>query len=333
MTAAEIRGKKILFFSPAFFRYEDVIADKMREMGAQVDWYDVRSVAGSFQRALVKVSPLFFINRSRKYYERVIEENKGKQYDYLLIVKGDMTPVNILKRFRAAYPHAKLCLYLWDSVENIPGIQRKFRYFDTLHSFDPADCKKYPRLQFRPLFFADQFRRDNYADTGCKYDVSFLGTVHSDRYAVIKQAQRLAREQSLSCFWFLYLQSKFIFLFYKLTKKEFRGVSQSAFSFDRMAAPDIAKIVNESKAILDIQHPRQSGLTMRTIEMIGMKKKLITTNPSVKDYDFYRFGGIAVIDRKNVALPHDFLSRDCPPLPKDVYEKYSLTSWILDVLS
>lgn len=329
----DINGKKLLFFSPAFFRYENMIADKMREMGAEVDMYDVRSITGAFDRALLKIFPAIFKKRSQKYYEEIIENNKGKDYDYILIVKCDMTPISILERFRNEYPNAKLCLNLWDSVDNIPGVIEKFKYFDILHSFDLNDCEKYPELNFQPLFFGDQFRKEAKKQDECKYDICFLGTIHSDRYAVIKQVQRIASEKGLKCYWFLYLQSKFIYYFYKITKKEFRGVNQSTFSFDKMSVDDISKVVDDSRIILDIQHPKQTGLTMRTIEMIGMNKKMITTNQSIRKYDFFNANNVVVVDRKNVKIPVRFWNSKYIPLPKEVYEKYSLKNWILEVLS
>lgn len=329
----EISGKKILFFSPAFFNYENMIADKIREMEAIVDMYDVRSVTGAFQRALLKVSPSIFKGKSIKYYESILEANKGKDYDYILIVKCDMTPISILEKLRMYYPHAKLCLYLWDSVDNIPGVLEKFQYFDTLHSFDPDDCNKYPQLKFRPLFFGDQFRKELNDNKQYRYDISFLGTVHSDRFAVIKQVRRIAKRLGLKCYWFLYLQSKFIFKFYKAIKPEFRNVSERVFSYDKMSADAIASVVNDSRIILDIQHPKQTGLTMRTIEMIGMNKKLITTNKSIKNYDFYNANNIAIIDRNNVRIPTSFLKTAYCPLEKDIYENYSLKNWILEVLT
>lgn len=333
MKVTEISGKKILFFSPAFFKYENLIADGMRGMGAEVDMYDVRSVTSAFERALLKISPKIFWKKSQQYYETIIKQNKGKNYSYILIVKCDMTPVNILKRLKKEYPNAKLCLYLWDSIENIPGIVNKFKYFDTVHSFDLDDCKQYPEIKFQPLFFADQFSKEPKKDEEYKYDISFLGTVHSDRYAVVKQVQKVAIKKNLKCFWFLYLQSKFIYQFYKAIKKEFIDTSEAMFSFNKMSADDIAKIVNESRIILDIQHPKQTGLTIRTIEMIGMNKKLITTNKNIKKYDFYNKNNIMVVERDNIQIPNNFFTTPYVPLPEEIYNKYSFKSWILEVLS
>ena len=274
---------------------------------------------------------MFFRNKSIRYYIDIINENKGKDYDYILIIKCDMAPISILESLRTVFPNAKMCLYLWDSVKNIRGVKSKFQFFDVIHSFDLEDCKKYEQLKFRPLFYGDQYIKSECKED-YKYDISFCGTIHSDRYAIVKQIQAIAKGLMLKSYWFLYLQSKFIFSFYKLVKREFKGVSRNVFSFDKLTANEIASIVDESKVVLDIQHPKQSGLTMRTIEMIGMKKKFITTNQNIIQYDFYNPNNILVIDRKNPKLNMSFFELPFEELPNEIYEKYGLKSWILEVL-
>ena len=328
-----IDNKKILFFSPAFFGYENKIKNKMEEMGAKVDCYDERSITSAIDKALLKISPKIFENKSKKYYENIINENKEKDYDYILIVKCDMTPKEVLQKFKEVFPKAKLCLYLWDSVKNNLGIEEKFQYFDSLHSFDLEDCKIYRELKFRPLFYADQFKKEIVKNQKYEYDISFLGTIHSDRYLVLKQIQEIINKNNLKSFYFKYLQSNFIYYFYKLIKKEFKGTKKSDFDFSKMSSEEIANIVDKSKIILDIQHPKQTGLTMRTIEMIGMNKKIITTNETIKEYDFYNSNNISIIDRKNVNIDLDFFKNDYEPLDKAIYEKYSLEAWIKEVLS
>lgn len=328
---SSIKGKKILFFAPLFFEYEKKIAKKMEKMGAIVDMYNVRSVTSAKDRALLKISARLFHSKSLAYYEKIIRENKGKEYDYILVIKCDMTPERILAKFRKEFPKAKMCLYLWDSVKNIPGILGKFQYFDTLHSFDMEDCKKYRELKFRPLFYADEFCKEAKTDVQ-KYEVSFAGTVHSDRFAVIKQVRERTEKKGDSV-WYCYLQSKFIYYFYKVTKREFANTKITDFDFKKLESKDIVEIVRQSKAVLDIQHPKQTGLTMRTIEMLGMNKKLITTNAAILNYDFYNPNNIKVVDRKNVVIDEMFLDTKYEPLSEEIYNKYSLHSWILEVLS
>ena len=332
-TITEIKGKRILFFAPAFFGYEHAIEQKMRELGAEVDLYDERSVSKAIDRALLKISPKLFAFKSKKYYKRIIEENHNKDYDYIFVIKGDMIPISTLKEFRHLFPNAKLCLYLYDSVANIPGIKKKLSYFDTCHSFDPVDCSLFPQLKFRPLFFCDSFRKPPKKTGDYSYDICFVGTIHSDRYRIIKEVKQEAEESNLRQKWFLYLQSGFIYYFYKLTKKEFWDTQKDYFDYTKKTSDEIAQDVDCSKVVLDIQHPKQSGLTMRTIEMLGMNKKLITTNSTICKYDFYNPNNILVVDRNRVSLDLDFINSSYQEIDKTVYERYSIETWIMTVLA
>ncbi|HFR3278101.1 TPA: capsular biosynthesis protein CpsH, partial [Streptococcus suis] len=103
--------------------------------------------------------------------------------------------------------------------------------------------------------------------------------------------------------------------------------------FDHLSSKEIADIINETEVVLDIQHPKQSGLTMRTIEMIGMNKKIITTNPMIRQYDFYNPNNILIIDRFDVEIDLSFFESPYQELQTEIYEKYSLEQWILDILN
>ena len=328
-----LKGKRILFFAPTFFSYEKMIADEMSKMGASVDYYNVRSITSAIGRGINKILPLAFSFQAKAYYKNILSQVKRKEYDYIFFIKCDMTPHCILKQLKTIFPKAKMCLYLYDSVRNIPGVQTKFKYFDSLHSFDLNDCKKYARLKFRPLFFGEQYSSNvSVIAKPLKYDICFLGTVHSDRFFVIKKVQQIAKKKGLRCYWFLFLQSKMAYWFYRFTKKEFKGMTSKQFNYKSKTPEEIARIINSSRAVLDIQHPRQTGLTMRTIEMIGMRKKIITTNKSIVKYDFYNPNNIMVIDRNNPMIDSSFFDKPYFELPKEIYDKYSIKKWILDCL-
>lgn len=67
--------------------------------------------------------------------------------------------------------------------------------------------------------------------------------------------------------------------------------------------------------------------------MIGMNKKLITTNASIVNYDFYNKKNILIINRENPQIDISFFSTPYEKINPEIYKKYSLSSWILDVLS
>lgn len=330
-----LKNKKVLFVAPAFFGYEMTIKSKMEAMGASVDFFDERCFTASYKKALLKVMPGIFKTSSSKYYRRILLQNKQNQYDYVLFVKGQLISKQVLSEYRRQFPKALFVLYLWDSVENIIGVVDKLGLFDRVLTFDSNDVKKYPGILFRPLFFADEFNAGHHTTESplYEYDISFVGTIHSDRFKILTSIKKYCSEKGLRFYAYGYLQSKAIYYFYKAIKSEFRKANMEEFQFEKMEAKNIRKIIDKSSIVLDIEHPHQTGLTMRTIEMIGMNKKLITTNTQIKLYDFYDGQNICVIDRdKAITIPESFVSSSYRYLPEGIYEKYSLKRWISDVL-
>jgi hypothetical protein len=328
----KLNGKKVLFIAPAFFGYEKKIADKMVELGAIVDFFDERSIKSSYERALLKINPRIFHKKTVGYYNQIIEKVSSVEYDYVFVIKCEMMPVEIIKKLKSLFSNATFCLYLYDSLDNIKGIKTKLDYFDRVLSFDMEDISKHSKMTFRPLFFIDDYKKTFNSQKEYKFDVSFIGTVHSDRYKVIKSIKDLSDKKQYKYFFYCYLQSNFMYYFYKLTKREFRRANKEDFQFAKIRSSEIAEVIDKTKVVLDVQHPKQTGLTMRTIEMIGMHKKLITTNQDIKKYDFYNSNNIAVIDRDEIKIPKGFLEIPYKEIKEDIYKKYSLEVWIIDVL-
>ena len=151
-----LQGKKILFLAPAFFNYENVIKDKMVEMGATTYLYDERSVKSPLMRALNKVVPSWFHHHSYNYFHNIIINHKVESFDYIVVIKSDMVPTSTLEELRNVFKNAKLVLYLYDSIADIPSIKEKIKYYDKVFSFDREDAILY-NYEFRPLFFSDDF--------------------------------------------------------------------------------------------------------------------------------------------------------------------------------
>ena len=100
------------------------------------------------------------------------------------------------------------------------------------------------------------------------------------------------------------------------------------FSFKPLEHSKIFDYFSKSKVILDINHPNQYGLTMRTFECLGAKKKLITTNQNILEYDFYNPNNIMVINRNNPVIDKIFFDSPYEELESGVYKKYSIENWL-----
>lgn len=326
-----LQGKKVLFFAPAFFNYEKVIKDKMVEMGATAFLYDERTVKSAFFRALNKVVPNWFNRHSNNYFHKIITKHSNESFDYIVVIKSDMMPASTLKEIKSVFKTAQLVLYLYDSIADIPGIRERIPYYDKVFTFDREDAEAY-KLGFRPLFFSDAFTASDQPQDYC-YDIAFLGTIHTDRFRVLKRIMKQSNEHGWKVYWFLYLQAGFMFYWYWLTKKEFKLSDRSLFTTVKKSGNDIASIVSKTSVIVDIESPGQKGLTMRNIEMIGLKKKLVTTNKDIIHYDFYNPQNICIIDRSNPIIPNNFIKQPYVDIPQDIYQLYYIESWIRDVLS
>ncbi|MGL6101470.1 MAG: hypothetical protein ACRC0G_17860, partial [Fusobacteriaceae bacterium] len=187
------------------------------------------------------------------------------------------------------------------------------------------------RFKFRPLFYLDEYssRADNKI---FNYDLTFIGTAHSDRYRILKSLKNEGLEKKLKTYFFMYFPSKALFYLKKLTDKSYLKTDINDFSFNSISKNEILNIISKSKVIIDIQHPKQTGLTMRSIEMLGMKKKLLTTNKDIVNYDFYNENNIRIIDRDNPELDSEFIKSEYKEIDNFNYEKYSIGKWLEEIL-
>ena len=133
-------------------------------------------------------------------------------------------------------------------------------------------------------------------------------------------------------FW-LFVRSKLELTLRKVFDNYLKYIDKSHLLFKPMSADTISKHYTDCAAVLDIEHPNQSGLTMRTFEVIASGKKLITTNKKIIEHDFFDPSRICVIDRNKPVISDDFLKSPTPPLSESFLSHYSLQGWILDVLN
>ncbi len=324
-------GKRVLFFGLETMGYEKKILEKMRELGAIVDYHSERPVSSKIGKAILKVSPNALNLQTEEYYRRIIDSHKDSKYDVIFIMKCDVPTSGILQCLRRVFPDSELRLHLWDSLANIPGINEKLRLFDRITSFDRVDCQNHSDFGFRPLFYLDELTTAS--DVSKIYDICFLGTIHSDRYVILEIIRKQCERMGLNFYGYYYMQSRLAYAYLKLTDKRFKSVDYRSLEFKTLNFSDVKRIIDSSDTIVDIQHPSQTGLTMRTIEALGAGKKLITTNEDILNYDFYNPSNVYILDRTNPVIPEVFLRGEFRRVDEYIYRRYSLGQWVVDVLT
>ena len=98
---------------------------------------------------------------------------------------------------------------------------------------------------------------------------------------------------------------------------------------ERVPYEKIAEGIYRSKAILDIVEEGQRGITLRPMESIFYRKKLVTTNPHVKDYDFYHPENVFILgEGRPMEELKTFLQQPYIDVPRKIVEQYTAEEWL-----
>lgn len=323
-----LQGKRVLYFAPKFFGYDSVIAEEFIRRGALLDMLPDRVFDSPLMTGVTKLRRNWVIPAANKFYRDKIGGFARKHYDMVFVVNGQTLSKEILQELRVQYPAATFVLYMWDAIKNRRSAIDNLNCFDACFTFDLEDAEYY-KMIFRPLFFSKGFEKKS--TNAYLYNISFVGTAHTDRYKLVKSVtSQLPAE--IKHYWYLYLQAPWVFYYYKLVNPAYQQAQRSEFIFHPLTNEDVQNIFFASQSILDVEHPGQKGLTIRTIETLGSSKKLITTNEKIREYDFFSAENICVIDRKKPVITRDFFASDYSPVPPDIYRKYSLAGWLDEIL-
>lgn len=324
----DLAGKHILMQVVPYFGYDQVLARALRARGAIVDVLADRPFDSALLHGIAKVGRRAVLGHATRIYRRQLTGFGRSHYDHVLVINGQTMSEAFLRELRGEYPAAKFTFYIWDSFENKPYAVPALPRYDAAFSFDRRAATNHG-LGFRPLFFSPEF--DLETNLAADIDLSFIGTAHSDRPVVVHRVDRNL-PPAVARHWFLYLKAAWVLHYQRATNPHFRGIPASMFSYTPMQRDQVRGVFARSRAFLDIEHDQQTGLTIRTFEALGARKKLLTTNPDICNYDFYDPSNILVLDRRVPVFDPDFLTAPVRELPPNLRQRYSVNGWINEVL-
>jgi hypothetical protein len=253
-------------------------------------------------------------------------------FDHVLIVKGESLTPSIIDLIKQKHSRGKVFLYLWDGIKNSTGALRNAHHVDRVFTFDPQDADEF-KFTLLPLFYVEAVNKSVLSQpTAFKWHMSFIGSIHGDRLTVIDRVKKTLPRPD--CFFiFVYFPSKLLFYFRKFFDSSFSSFHENELSLNSIPKDKAQDIFNSSNAVLDIQHLNQTGLTMRTLEVLSLGKKLITTNETIKIYSFYDERCICVIDRKNPIIDDAFFKSEVPNDYKNLLKPFELAQWVRTLTS
>lgn len=318
-----------LFICAGFFGYAQEIVSELERRGHRTIWFEDRPGVDTFTKAMVRLSPKLIAHKTEAYFSNMIAQLRDQPIRNVLVIKGEALSLQALHRLRAAFPQARFTLYFWDSYRNMPkGSAQKVDFFDRAFTFDPVDARADSRLAYRPLFYLKEFAALPQVERDI--DLLFIGTVHSDRYDVLKRIAR-AIPPGRTFETYLYFPSRSFYQIKRIVRPSYWGATPRGIIFTPLPKQKILSLMARAKVIVDVERPVQTGYTIRSIEAIAAGRKLVTTNPRLHEADFYRKSNHLYIDRRNPSIGADFLDAPFEELPDHVLARYGVDGWLDDV--
>lgn len=325
MNIKNLIGRKVVLICPKFYNYSDEIFLELENQGAEVVFIDERPSNSFFFKSLLRLGLKKLLeSKIEKYYVKKIESLADDTTDFL-IINPEAINEHVIQLIRSMYKEAKFTLYMWDSIKNKKNIDKIFPFFDKCFSFDPDDVKIKSELMFMPLFYKEV---DLKKIPEKQYSISFAGSCHSDRLPILR---KLEISNRLMTNFYIFSPSYMITLliyfnnFLNLKVNDLKSIN-----YEKISSDEVNKVMKASHAVIDIHHPKQTGLTMRCFEVLASGVKLITTNTDIKNYDFYNTKNILIIDRDKIDLDEIefFLSVEFDHSSMDLIKQYRLDNWV-----
>lgn len=319
--------KRVLLVCPKFFGYEHRISDAFVALGWEVDYLDERPSNKWFFKVFQRLN-LRFITQPivKKYYKKHLQLHTKNKYDLIFFVNIESVDEIILDYFILNFPKVKRVLYMWDSTVNKRNFSKLLRFFDHSFSFDSKDCREYQLLDYLPLFYSNYHQTK--FDAKKDIDISFIGTVHADRYKIVESLKKQAIDRGLNVYVYYFYPNRYLYYLRCIFDKNTPFFSFKELNFMPLDYKEYFSYICRSKFVIDINHPKQTGLTMRTIEVLGTGTNVLSTNKAIIGTEFHRDGLIKYIERKNPLLPVSLNYNKF-----ETNQEYYINNWLSKILN
>jgi len=311
--------KKILIIAPFAFGYTEHIQKALQQyktIDAQILYLD--QPAFSYKNTLHKAqnffSKLFLGKNLKKTF--VTDRIKaslvefGKQ-DEIFIIRPDMLSDDLLN-FIKSYTN-KFIAYYYDSTRRFSRKVDIIPMFDKVYSYDKLDVEKYDLDFLTNYIFEESNHQEN--------EVQFFNISTNDyRFPLLENLANYLKQQKWS---------------YNI--QVYNGSEMPAEHVEIITTQksiiEVSELIQKAKIIVEIQRTEQVGLSFRIFEALGHRKKLITTNKDIVNYDFYHPQNILVVDEHNIEIPEDFVTSPYLEIDETILSNYKIENWVKPIFN
>ena len=322
----------ILLFAPSFFGYEQDIARRLTARGDRVTLIPENlDVVSHFCKFLKKRFPERLMPEANRRFQRRIAA-EGTDFDLVLVIRGRWMNADTVQAMRNRYgERCRLILYQWDSVTNNPNAPVLAPLFDRVLTSDPEDSRKY-RWIYRPMFFNEEYLCAGKPWDERDIDFLLIGSLHSDRARIFSELKDRCERDGAS-YRAVLVEKRYIYLKRKYLDRQegYTGMPDGEMTFRPISVRETYRLYARAKTVVDYTHPGQTGITQRTIDGIASGCKVITNNPRIRETSLYDPRRVFIY-KDRLDFPADFPDAACEPVREDVLGKYTLQTFLEDIL-
>lgn len=228
----------------------------------------------------IKIAQSIWYNRKNRFF-----------YGYIVLSATLITP-SYIRWLKKNNPDSKIILLYPNLVD-----EKRYNPNDVQDSlcvkwtFDKNDAKKYNMNLFQGGMYLHNWV---IKEKPIKYDVFYVG----------KDKKRLnylrSIEKEINAFG---LKTMFYITWERNFKKKDDGIHKPFLPYEK-----VLDYIGESKAILHLIEGAQDGVTIRIQEALIHRKKLITDDKTIVNYDFYDKNNIFILGKDNINELKEFLN-------------------------
>lgn len=270
----------------------------------------------------------FFKDRSRKKkliksfhcdcVGEKIKDLSAQSIDYVLIIRPDMLDLKTLDQLKKI--GKKVVAYQWDGLERFPDVFSYIGLFENFLVFDRQDFNrykaKYANLRKSENFYFDFDRGGpNIHDSKMVYYVgSYIADRSHDLIFLMQELEKYDLDFDVN-------------LRHSSSKLPFEKKNIKFFKHNIDFEANIGRL-KKARFLLDFKVAEHNGLSLRFFEALKYEKKMITTNKSVMDYNFYDSQNVFILNHDDLNTLPQFIESPYRPVPLETVEQYSFSHWL-----
>jgi hypothetical protein len=326
--------RKIVVISFDHWNYDKYIVDKLNEMGCESNHIKIGAFKHkSFLEQIQNTFSKVFLGKNPKHIKRqdyIIKtlEKIGKQ-DQILVINPELIDDNYHKKIKTFTN--KYIAYLYDSVARCNVINLLDGFFDEIYSFDKNDILQY---QFKSTQNYNFLNKNDFEVKNIKQEIIYLASIDERLEKMFEIAKYLIQEKiTFKCIivgkkaWKYQLKQ----IFFRLIKINNSIIDpQIIFRRQRINQKEMLELYQESNILLDLVRNNQTGLSFRLFEAMALDKKIITSNVSVLQYNFYNENNYLVLDN-NYNKINIFVNKSYQKMDEKIYYHYTLENWVKNI--